>query len=60
MPQLVVRIPGEIYRSGGTGGTEVGREGGDVSFDVGRHVLATGGKAVNAHASTLTHRYVRR
>ena len=59
-PKLVVRIPGEIHRSGGTGGTEVGRERGDVSFDVGRHVLATGGQAVNAHASALTHRYVRR
>ena len=59
-PKLVVRIPGEIHRSGGTGGTEVGREGSDVSFDVGRHVLAPGGQAVNAHASALTHRYVRR
>jgi len=44
----------------GTGGTKVGRERGDVCFDVGRHGLAIGGKAVNAHASTLTHRYVRR
>ena len=45
---------------GGARGTEVGREGGVVSFDVGGHVLATGGEAVNVHASTLTHRYVRR
>jgi hypothetical protein len=60
--EIHVRCPVgmEIHRSGGTGGTEVGRERGDVSFDVGRHVLATGGKAVNAHASALTHRYVRR
>ena len=43
-PKLVVRIPGEIHRGGGTGGTEVGWEGGDVSFDVGRHGLATGGQ----------------
>ena len=45
---------------GGARGTEVGREGGVVSFDVGGHVLATGGEAVNVYASIPTHRYVRR
>ena len=46
--RYVVRVPGEIQRGGRTGGTEVNREGGDVSFEVGRHGLATG------------YRYVRR
>jgi hypothetical protein len=45
---------------GGARGTEVGREGGVVSFDVGGHVLATGGEAVNVYASIPTHRYVHR